>query len=101
MLELVAYTTVTSSAGAASNDTVKVAVPSDSLTVTLAISTPGSSSSLITRSAVSFTNVPLDGLLNVSVAVSFGSSEISTVMGTVITPVVCPPVMVKVPVVPV
>ena len=50
--ELEAYTTVTSSAGAASNETVKVAVPSDSFRVTFSMLTKGSSSSLITRSAV-------------------------------------------------
>ena len=109
----VAYSTVTSSAGAADRVTVKVALPSDSPTVTLpAVESPtpgsenqisGPSLSVITKSAdvVSALRVAPTGLPKVTVAVSVASSVVSSVIGIVTVPDVSPADMVSVPVVPV
>ena len=107
------YSTVTSSGEVADKETVKVAFPSDSPTVTFpAFESPilgsenqisGPSSSVITKSAdvVSAFKVAPTALLNVMVAVSVASSVVSLVTGTVTVPEVCPAGIVKVPVVPV
>ena len=98
-----AYSTVMSSPGALSKVTVKVAVPSTSATVWLAIVIATSSSSVITKSAVvvSPVIVALVALDNVKVAVSVDSLSVSEVIGTSMVPDVAPAEIVKVPVVPV
>ena len=82
---------------------VKVAVPSVSEAVELAIEICGSSSSVMTRSAVAVspTIVALVALDNVTVAVSSTSSVLSRIIGTVIVPELSPAEMVTVPVKPV
>ena len=83
--------------------TVKVAVPSTSATVWLAIVIATSSSSSITKSAVvvSPVIVALVALDKVNVAVSVASVVESSVIGTSMVPDVAPALTVSVPVVPV
>ena len=83
--------------------TVNVPVPSPSATVKFAMVITGSSSSVITKSAVvvSPVIVALVALDKVSVAVSVASVSESSVIGTSMVPDVAPALTVSVPVVPV
>ena len=83
--------------------TVNVPVPSPSATVKFAMVITGSSSSVITKSAVvvSPVIVALVALDKVSVAVSVASVVESSVIGTSMVPDVAPALTVSVPVVPV
>ena len=94
---------MTSVAAVLSKVTVKVPVLFASLTVSFAMLTVGSSSSVITRfkSASSSAMIALVALESVNVPVSVTSLEESVVMGMATVPVVSPAEMVSVPVVPV
>ena len=83
--------------------TVNVPVPSPSATVKFAMVITGSSSSVITKSAVvvSPVIVALVALDKVNVAVSVASVVESSVIGTSMVPDVAPALTVSVPVVPV
>ena len=99
--ELVTYSTVMSSEDGLVNEAVKVAVPPSVADPSEILIAGVESSSLITKSEFASPIVALLGLLNVRVAVSFGSSVVSDVTGTTIVPVEAPARMVSVPAVPV